>query len=404
MRGAHHASTTGEVQGMQTIELVDFDAGGGRQAAVQALQAVMRAQQRPWRVRCVNLADLLDPQARWRGMSGLPPHALCNAHSPRRVTSGPGTGLKLVQGVIRASHTALVERLAAHWRRTAPDLVVSLIPNFSRALHDGLVQARPRAPLLTLMTDLADHPAGFWIEPDLPNQHIVCGSAHAAQQALDAGCPPARVHQVSGMVLRPEFHAPPDIDPPQERIRLGLDPQRPTAVVSFGGDGCMTMLDIARQLPDLQLLLLCGRDATLAQRLRALNPSAPQQVIDCSSDLRRLLALGDFFIGKPGAGCLSEAVQAGLPVITVRDAWTRPQDRYNTEWVRAQGIGLVGSSWRQMRPLVQQLLGSLPTHRAAVGRISNQAVFEVADLIAERLAPAPSGCAGPVWLPAPVAA
>jgi hypothetical protein len=49
----------------------------------------------------------------------------------------------------------------------------------------------------------------------------------------------------------------------------------------------------------------------------------------------------DFFIGKPGPGSLSEAVQMGLPVLVTRNAWTMPQERWNTEWVQAQGVGVV---------------------------------------------------------------
>ena len=52
-----------------------------------------------------------------------------------------------------------------------------------------------------------------------------------------------------------------------------------------------------------------------------------------------MMRLADFFIGKPGPGCLSEAVQLGLPVITIRNAWTMPQERYNAQWVREQGLG-----------------------------------------------------------------
>ncbi len=113
---------------------------------------------------------------------------------------------------------------------------------------------------------------------------------------------------------------------------------------------------------------------------------APQHVVTDPPDLRRLLALGDFLIGQPGSVGLCEAVQAGLPVITVCNAWTRPHERYNTDWVRQNGLGLVGSRWRQMRPLVRQLLDALPAHQAAVGRMTNRAVHEVPDILARVLA------------------
>jgi UDP-N-acetylglucosamine:LPS N-acetylglucosamine transferase len=366
---------------MTSIELIYFNAGGGHRAAAQALQTVIRQQGRPWQVRCVNLVEVLDPQSRFRGVTGMAPEDLYNLRLARGWTLGLATELKLLQGMIRAGHASLVQRLLPHWRRGRPDLVVSLIPNFNRALHDSLAAALPGVPFVTVMTDMADHPPNFWIEPDL-DQHLVCGTARAVQQALDAGCDPQRVHRTSGMVIRPDFYAPLAHDRAAEQARLGLDPAQPTGVVMFGGQGSMAMLTIARQLADRQLLLMCGHHAVLAQRLRTLKTSAAHAVVGYTPEVRRHLALGDYFIGKPGPGSLSEAVQQGLPVLTLRNAWTMPQERYNTDWVLETGVGLVGRSLRQIGPHVGELLERLDEFRAAVRQQHNRAVFEVPALLA----------------------
>jgi UDP-N-acetylglucosamine:LPS N-acetylglucosamine transferase len=62
--------------------------------------------------------------------------------------------------------------------------------------------------------------------------------------------------------------------------------------------------------------------------------------------------LADFFIGKPGPGSISEAVQQQLPVIVVRNSWTMPQERYNAQWVRENKVGLVLPSFRSIRAAV----------------------------------------------------
>jgi hypothetical protein len=67
----------------------------------------------------------------------------------------------------------------ADWGRTEPDLVVSLVPNFNRALHDGLALARPGVPFVTVMTDMADHPPHFWVEPGVA-QHLALDPQPAA--------------------------------------------------------------------------------------------------------------------------------------------------------------------------------------------------------------------------------
>jgi UDP-N-acetylglucosamine:LPS N-acetylglucosamine transferase len=365
---------------MKTIDLVYFNAGGGHRAAAQALQTAIRQQGRPWQVRCVNLVDMLDPQARFQHITGMAPEALYNKRLARGWTLGMATELKWLQRMISASHATLVQRLQQHWSTAVPDLVVSLIPNFNRALHDSLAAVAPGVPFVTVMTDMADLPPHFWIEPDL-DQHLVCGTDHAVRQALAVGCDARRVHRTSGMVIRPDFYQPPDHGRAAEQARLGLDPARPTGVVMFGGQGSMAMLTIARQLSDVQLVLMCGHHQVLAQRLRALPCAATHAVVEFTPQVRRHLAVGDFFLGKPGPGCLSEAVQQGLPVLTVRNAWTMPQERYNTDWVEEVGVGIVGRSLRQIRPQVLEMLERLGDFKAAVQRQHNRAVFEVPDIL-----------------------
>jgi hypothetical protein len=110
------------------------------------------------------------------------------------------------------------------------------------------------------MTDIADLPPHFWIEPG-QQQHLVCGSAKAAIQAFEAGYRPEQVHLTSGMILRPSFHHPAPLDREAGRRALGLDPYRPTGVVMFGGQGSAQMSAIAKGLDEVQLILMCGHNS-----------------------------------------------------------------------------------------------------------------------------------------------
>ena len=365
----------------KTIDLIYFNAGGGHRAAAMALEAVIREQGRPWQVRCVNLFEMLDPAERFRRITGVAPEDLYNLRLATGWTVGLAQELKLLQGLIRIGHGAIVRRLSRHWLRTKPDMVVSLVPNFNRAVFDGITNARPGVPCVTVLTDMADNPPNFWIERD-QTHHVVCGSDKAVAQARAMGCAEAVIHRTSGMIIRPDFYRALPMDRDAERLRLGLDAGRPTGVVMFGGQGSMAMLHIAKELDDTQLILLCGHHQSLAVRLRALKSSAARAVIGFTPDVQRYLRLGDFFIGKPGPGCLSEAVQQGLPVITSRNAWTLPQERDNTDWIRQNGLGVVSGSIRKVRPAVDELLGRLDEVVANVRRINNLAVFEVPDILA----------------------
>jgi hypothetical protein len=81
-------------------------------------------------------------------------------------------------------------------------------------------------------------------------------------------------------------------------------------------------------------------------------------------------------------------VHLGLPVVTVRNAFTMPQERYNTEWVQTQGLGTVARSFRAIRPAVLDLLARLPQYRAATAAQHNRAVFELPQILARLMAEA----------------
>ena len=375
------------MRGMTSVDLVWFNAGGGHRAAAQALEQVMHAQGRPWQVRKVNLSEVLDPTALFRRLTGIEPEDLYNKRLASGFTLGLAQELKLLQGLIRVSHAGLVQRLALHWSHTRPDMVVSLVPNFNRALHDSLAAARPGVPFVTVMTDMADHPPSFWIEP-ATGQHVVCGTAHAAAQARAAGLPPDRIHRSSGMILRPDFYRPPsaESDRAHQRVAAGLDAHTPTGLVLFGGTGSRVMKGIAQRLVHTPLVLMCGRNEALATELRALPPGpAARVVVGHTPDVARWMHLADFFIGKPGPGSLSEAVQMGLPVIVTRNAWTMPQERWNTDWVRQHGLGVVCRSLRQVVAAVAEVTAALPAFRARVHGMHNRAVFELPCILADLL-------------------
>jgi UDP-N-acetylglucosamine:LPS N-acetylglucosamine transferase len=375
---------------MTRVDLVWFNAGGGHRAAAQALEQVMHAQGRPWQVRKVNLTEVLDPTDRFRSFTGLAPEDLYNRRLGSGFTLGLAQELRLLQGLIRLAHPALVQRLARHWKSTQPDLVVSLIPNFNRALHDALAQARPGAPFVTVLTDMADHPPHFWIEPQT-RQHLVCGTGHAMAQALAAGCPPWRLHRASGMILRPEFYLPAPADRNARRLAAGLDACTPTGLVLFGGTGSRVMKRIAARLPDTPLILMCGRNEALAAELRALpagSASAPRLVVGHTPDVARWMQLADFFIGKPGPGSLSEAVQMGLPVIVTCNSWTMPQERWNAQWIRQHGLGIVLRGFGPVDRAVADLTDQLPAWNARVRAMDNRAVFELPAILERILAQA----------------
>lgn len=377
---------------MKTIDLVYFNAGGGHRSAAVALDTVIRELGLPWSVRLVNLFEVLDPRDVFGKTTGMKPENYYNARLARGWTLGLSQELKILQALIRLSHKSLSSQLQRHWLKTRPDLVVSLVPNFNRAMYQALTAARPGVPYVTAMTDFADTPPHFWIEPNQA-QHVICGTPRAVAQARAAGYDDTRIHATSGMIIHPDFYQPLKCDRRAERAKLQLDPDRPTGMVMFGGHGSKTMRRIAQRLDDTQLILVCGHNSALADELRAMTARAPRVVIGFSTQIRYFMQLSDFFIGKPGPGSISEAVQQRLPVIVVRNAWTMPQERYNAEWVQEHDAGVVLDSFKDIREGVAEITGRLRDFRAGVAGIQNRAIFEIPDILGRilRLSDAGSG-------------
>jgi hypothetical protein len=333
----------------------------------------------------VNLQEVLDPLDVFRRATGIRLQDIYNIVLARGWTLGSAHLLRCMHGVIRLYHGAQVKLLARFWEEQRPEMVVSLVPNFNRALFESLQRALPGTPLVTVLTDLADYPPHFWIENQ--KQYLICGTERAVAQAKSMGFEAEHVFRTSGMVLRPEFYSQPAIARREKREKLGLDPDRSTGLVLFGSQGSKSMISIAEKLgnssTDLQLIMMCGRNNLLRERLAKLRTRNPILLEGFTREIPRYMQLADFFIGKPGPGCISEALNMGLPVIVTSNAWTLPQERYNAQWIAEQGLGMVIRSFREIERAVRELLraGTLEGIRQRIRKMENRAVFEIQPIL-----------------------
>jgi len=282
------------------VDLIYFDAGGGHRASALALKEVIEQRQRPWQVRLVNLREVLEPIDFIRRLTGVRVENVYNGMLKHHLTIGVGPMLPIMHLLIRRLHSQKVALLARYWRDSPPDLVVSLIPHFNRAIFDGLRAAdlhRRRTPMVTILTDLADYPPHFWIERQ--EQYFICGSAVAARQALAMGHAPEHILRASGMIVGPQFYRRLDLSRAQERRRIGLQPDLPTGLVMFGGFGTGQMLTIAKRVAEArlktQLIFLCGHNQELREHLERMELPFPHRVEGFTSKVPDFMHLADFF-------------------------------------------------------------------------------------------------------------
>jgi len=369
----------------KTIHLAFFDAGGGHRSAAMALKQVAEAQNRQWDIRLLNMQELMDPIDVVRRITGMRTQDVYNAALKRGYTLGWGPLTRVMQAVIRVFHEQQLQLLEKYWSQVSADLVVSLIPHFNRALYQSLGVSHPNTPFMTVLTDFADFPPNFWMERQ--PQYLVCGTDKAAQQARARGYPAERILRSSGMVLSPKFYDEMPVNRAAERKRLGLDPDLPTGLVLFGGHGSVEMETVAQRAgrahKKIQLIFLCGHNEALKRRLQGIDNGVRMHIQGFTRDVPYYMRLADFFIGKPGPGSLSEALAMRLPVIVARNAWTLPQERYNTDWIQEQGVGIVVPSLRSISKAIDRLLepAKFKNARKKIEAYQNEAVFEIPEMM-----------------------
>jgi hypothetical protein len=369
------------------IQVLFHDAGGGHRNAAVALQTIAAEQHRPWEIELVQFQELTDRMDVLRRMTGIRIQEQYNALLRNGWTLGATQLLRVLQATIRLFHGQLVRLLSDYFRQHPANLLVSVIPHFNREIAEAWGKAHPGRPFLTLITDLADFPPHFWIE-SIAEQYVICGTERAVEQAQRIGKRADHIFATSGMILRPDFYVPDHTDPIALRHELGLKPDLPTGMLLFGGFGSKTMYDIVERLEEaglpLQLIVICGRNQKLAEKFAARTWRLPLHVVGFTKEVHRLMRGADFLIGKPGPGSVAEAMVRKLPVILECNAWTLPQERYNTEWVTEKRVGIVLHDFKEIVAGVKQLLEpeTLAEFRRNVAALNNQAIFEIPEILA----------------------
>jgi UDP-N-acetylglucosamine:LPS N-acetylglucosamine transferase len=376
------------------VVLFILDAGGGHRSAANALVAAAEKERRPWTFRVVSLQDVLAPLDLGRRLTGRSSEQTYNALVRRQQTRLLVPMLRVFQWLIRLRQARLCELLGAHLGERPPQLVVSLIPNFNAVIRDAVRRCLPGTPFFILLTDFADFPPRFWMEPEV--DRVIVGSEDAFAQALETGLPAKNVTQTSGMVLHPRFYPAPG---PEARARvrgeLGLGEEAFVVLVLYGGKGSPEVRPLSeallRQSPDACVIAICGDNPPLYESLAEVEATAGGRLrrVGFTDRVSDYLTACDVLVTKPGPGSLAEAFHQRVPMVVACNAHTIPQERYNARLVGERGLGISVRHWRDIPAAVTALRhdpGRLEGYRRHLDALPpNRAVFEVLDLIAATL-------------------
>lgn len=375
---------------MKKVLFTIYDMGGGHRSTANALKEVIEQRNLPWQI------EILEVFQEVFGTS-TPQYYYNNFVLKKKwaKTINDPLAVPIFKLQIRLRHHAWRKRLQNYWRKHQPDLVVSLMPLVNRVLYESLRSELPNTPFVTSITDFADCPPNFWLEPQ--DQLLICPSSQTVKQAQACGYTDEQIFSTSGVVIHPRFNQPVNSDRILERQRLGLDPDLPTGLVVFGTQGSKEMIEILASLEQsslqLQLIFICGRNEQLANMLRSRSSRILKFVEGFTSQIPTYMHISDFFIGKPGSVGISEAIAMKLPVITeCNNTTTLFQERASADWLSEKGFGIVVNNFRDIDKAVAQLIEpqNFVRYRTNVTAYNNRAAFEVVDIL-ENILAAPVG-------------
>lgn len=374
-----------------SVSFVVLRGGGGHYTTYHALRLIIQQQKLPWKI-SVTFADTIAERLGQANKS-LDIYKLFGTTSDEFYDWILQNGwtwfyvflMRLNKLLIKINYEAGVKILEEDWHKQQPDLVVSVVPFFNKALWESLQRVKPGTPLVTILTDFADCPSHYWIEPETEN-YVVCPTQKAVEQARDLGVDKKHIIKTSGLVVQPHFYQPQNLDRRIERQRLGLEPDCLTGLVLFGANGSQEILEIAKRLekfPQIQLIFLCGRNQKVASTLSENQLSQKRFVTTFTEEIPYYMHLADFFIGKAGNVSISEALVMNLPVIVERNFATLPQEKYAAQWIQENEVGLTIPSFKKIDKAVEKFIQSENFHRYRenVAAFNNRAVFEIPNIL-----------------------
>lgn len=174
-----------------------------------------------------------------------------------------------------------------------------------------------RPPFLTVVTDLVTTPS-FWYDPRVDYCFVPTESAY--RRGLRLGMSPAQM-QITGLPVNPHFIN--SIKSKAEaRTDFGFDKDLPAVLFVAGGEGMGSIFKMVLALDaqplDLQIVVVCGRNEDLKNKLEARKWTNKRHIfgfVTNHQEMPRIMAACDIIVTKAGPSTISEAAIAGLPMI-----------------------------------------------------------------------------------------
>jgi processive 1,2-diacylglycerol beta-glucosyltransferase len=333
------------------VLILTTDIGEGHDAPARQLAAGLREEQPGVHV---EIADGLDAMGRLlsailkdqsRGVFRLPRWMFDFEHW-LAIRFGPTAWLSTTLSWLIGRHG-----LMRVIRRADPDVIVSTYPGTTMVLAIMRRRGDLRVPVASAITDLAE--LRNWAARGVDVHFVTHEESIPETRALAPG---SGVRWVRGLTS-PGFTEPADAD--AGRREFGLPAGAPVVVVSGGGWGVGDLDGAVRESlaadPAVHVVILCGRNEELAQRMTAAFGSDPRVHVSGFTDMMsELFAAADVLVHSTAGLTVLEAWIRGCRVISY--GWGIAHIKANNRGFVEHGIARVARTRTELRGALREAL------------------------------------------------
>ena len=341
--------------GTRRLLLLSVSAGSGHVRAAEAILAHARADFPQLSVRHLDMMQLVPTLFKkiysdlyMKLASGLP-EAWGWLY---RKTDHEPTG-SLAARLRRTIQQLCSRRLFDEIAEFKPDTIVCTHFLPAEILATAVVEGRLHCDVWVQVTDFDLH--HFWLHQGVSGYFVA--NEELAFRLQQLGVPAYQI-VISGIPVMPGFVNPPGRS--SAAARLNINPLKTTVLMMGGGGGVGLQVSLVENLltqhPDLQLIVMAGKNQTLLRSLQSVSDFYPERlrVIGFTNDVHSLMACADLAITKPGGLSTSECLVMGLPMLLVHPI--PGQEERNAAFLMHEGVAMRADDPATLQFRLQRLL------------------------------------------------
>ena len=279
--------------------------------------------------------------------------------------------------------------LTTLYARVQPDVVVSVHPmvNHYMAMARKDTGRTEKTKLVVVLTDPNGNLWSGWACKEA--EQIVAPNDIACAKLVEMGVDKNLIATI-GMPIEPVFVRPALVSRAKTLGDLGLAPDKCTVLLSGGwaGGGDLAGLyeALKRVKKPIQVIVMCGNNGVLAERMKELTTGAmPTVVMGYTDEVSDLFAAGDLLVTKAGGLTTFEAVARRLPMAINIVTEPMPQEMGTIDILTEAKLASTIRRFDDLTAIVEKLEPVMDRENQPLPAVHNldqvDAVYKIADLI-----------------------